>query len=220
MDSCQVQADCITQCRAQQKAAKPIIEGCSETIGILCHKARIQGLIAKKQPEIQVFIKCTGEVLRMRQTAVVVSKNGKIAEIRVERASMCDGCTHKNCESHTCAAGSLMGAGKTLVTRAYNEADANVGDTVAVETATKKILSYAALVFLLPILFCAVFYAVGNAIFHTAAGAYGTAAAGFVLSFCIIAMVERQVERKKPDIVICAVLQQAPNEQPDKETQE
>ena len=119
MDSCQVQADCITRCRAQQKAAKPIIEGCSETIGILCHKARIQGLIAKKQPEIQVFIKCTGEVLRMRQTAVVVSKNGKIAEIRVERASMCDGCTHKNCDSHTCAAGSLMGAGKTLVTRAY-----------------------------------------------------------------------------------------------------
>ena len=123
----------------------------------------------------------------MRQTAVVLSKNGKIAEIRVERASMCDGCTHKNCDSHTCAAGSLMGAGKTLVTRAYNEADANVGDTVAVETATKKVLSYAALVFLLPILFCAVFYAVGNGIFHTAAGAYGMAGGGFVLSFCIIA---------------------------------
>lgn len=156
----------------------------------------------------------------MRQTAVVVSKNGKIAEIRVERVSMCDGCTHKNCDSHTCVAGSLMGAGKTLVTRAYNEVDANVGDTVSVETATKKVLSYAALVFLLPILFAAVFYAFGNGLFHTAVGAYGMAGSGFVLSFCILSMVERRAERKKPEIVIRAVLHPAQSTQTNTEPQE
>ena len=102
----------------------------------------------------------------MRQSATVVSTKGNIAEIRVERASMCDGCVHKNCDSHTCAAGGLLGAGKTMVTRAYNEIGARAGDVVTVETATKKVLSYAALVFLMPILVCAVFYAIGNAVFQ------------------------------------------------------
>lgn len=142
----------------------------------------------------------------MRQTATVVSVKGNIAEIRVERASMCDGCTNKNCESHTCAAGQLMGAGKTMVTRAYNAANAKVGDTVTVETATQKVLSYAALVFLMPIAACAIFYGIGNAVFQTAAGAYGMAGGGFVLAFFAIAMVERRLEKKRPDIVIRTVL--------------
>ena len=142
----------------------------------------------------------------MRQSATVVSTKGNIAEIRVERASMCDGCVHKNCDSHTCAAGGLLGTGKTMVTRAYNEIGAEAGDVVTVETATKKVLSYAALVFLMPILVCAVFYAIGNAVFQNRIGAYGMAGGGFVLSFLAIAAVERHIERRRPDIVIRAVV--------------
>ena len=142
----------------------------------------------------------------MRQSATVVSTKGNIAEIRVERASMCDGCVHKNCDGHTCAAGGLLGAGKTMVTRAYNEIGAEAGDVVTVETATKKVLSYAALVFLMPILACAVFYAIGNAVFQSQTGAYGMAGGGFVLSFFAIAAVERHIERRRPDIVIRAVV--------------
>lgn len=150
----------------------------------------------------------------MRQTAVVISKKGNIAEIRVERASMCDGCTHKQCESHTCAAGNLMGADKTMVTHAYNAVDADVGDTVSVETATKKVLTYAALVFLMPLVFCGAFYAIGNVVFHSAAGAYGLAGGGFLLAFCMIAIVERRVEKHRPDIVIRAVLRKGSADTP------
>ena len=142
----------------------------------------------------------------MRQSATVVSTKGNIAEIRVERASMCDGCVHKNCDSHTCAAGGLLGAGKTMVTRAYNEIGARAGDVVTVETATKKVLSYAALVFLMPILVCAVFYAIGNAVFQSQTGAYGMGGGGFILSFFAIAAVERHIECRRPDIVIRAVV--------------
>ena len=145
----------------------------------------------------------------MRQSATVVSTKGNIAEIRVERASMCDGCVHKNCDSHTCAAGGLLGAGKTMVTRAYNGIGAKVGDIVTVETATKKVLSYAALVFLMPIFVCALFYAIGNAVFQTQTGAYGMAGGGFVLSFLVIAAVERYVARRRPDIVIRAIVQES-----------
>lgn len=143
----------------------------------------------------------------MRQTGVVVSKNGDIAEVRVERASMCEGCTHNHsCTGHSCAAGNLMGAGKTMMARAYNKAEAEVGDIVALETPSGKVLSYAALVFLVPILCCGVFYTLGNILFHTLFGSCAMAICGFLLSFCCIAYVERRMEKRKPEIVICTVL--------------
>ena len=63
-------------------------------------------------------------------------------------------------------------------------------------------LGYAALVFILPILVCALGFALGRRILGTEAAGYLCALAGFVLTFVLIAVIDRKVAKKTPQIRI------------------
>ncbi len=86
----------------------------------------------------------------MRTQGKVIRLDGKYATVLCSRTSACEGC-HKLADGGDCSVCSLMGHGRELQTRALNEVGAAVGDTVALESNTSRMLGYAATVFLLPI---------------------------------------------------------------------
>lgn len=138
----------------------------------------------------------------MRQRAVVISTNGELAEIEVSRSTMCDGC-HKNGEcGHTCELSGIVSGGKKMTTMAQNRVGAEVGDIVEVETEDRKVLGYAALVFLMPLLVCSVFYFIADAISDSDLTSMIVAALGFVLSFVALTILDRRKKRQQPDIII------------------
>lgn len=141
----------------------------------------------------------------MTNTAKVISVKGQLAKITVERSSMCDGCSKKGC-SGSCGAGSLMGASKNMTAEAYNAAEAKVGDVVTVETSDGKVLSYALLVFILPIAVCAALYAAVYYFIHDERISLAFSGAGFIFTFAIIGIIERIHKKKKPDIVITGII--------------
>ncbi len=148
----------------------------------------------------------------MRQRAVVIRTEGKIAEIEVSRSSMCDGCQKNGgCEHHCELSGLIAGSGKKMKTTAQNRIGAKAGDTVEVETESTKVLGYAALVFLMPIFVCAVFYFLAEAVFASGTAGVIAAAAGFVLSFFGIYVFDRSKKKSLPDIVIVDIVERPEN---------
>ncbi len=147
----------------------------------------------------------------MQQRAVVLETDGKIAVIEVSRASMCEGC-HKlsgdgGCGGHCEITGLVAGNGKTMTARAQNNIGAAAGDRVEVESDSGRVMWYAALVFILPIIVCGLFYYFGDMIFDTTLGAVISAAVGFVLSFVGIAVFDRAKKDKLPDIKITKIIE-------------
>lgn len=142
----------------------------------------------------------------MRQKAIVKSVEGRYATVEVSRSAMCDGCANQDCSSHTCAAGALFGASKTMTARAKNPLGAVAGDTVWIESADKTVLGYAALVFLMPIVVCMILYAAADALSAAAWIPYAAASAGFAGSFVVIGMVEQKKRNEEPDVVITDIL--------------
>lgn len=138
----------------------------------------------------------------MRQRAVVLETKGNIAVIEVSRSTMCDGCEkNSGCAGH-CDITGIMSAGNKMKAKAENVIGAAVGETVEIETESSRVLGYAALVFLVPIVMCAVFYQIVLSLFHDQAAAVGGAAAGFVLTFALIAIIDRKIAKRTPDIKI------------------
>lgn len=78
----------------------------------------------------------------MKQTARVIEINGDKATVEVERSSACAGCS----KSHDCFA-----CKKKIKVTAENTVGADVGDRVIIESPSERILGYAILVFVLPI---------------------------------------------------------------------
>ncbi len=140
----------------------------------------------------------------MKRTARVISVNGKYAEISAERSSMCDGCSKNGCQS--CASSKIFGTNKSFVARANNPVDAKVGDTVEIETSDKNVLLYSFLVFIVPIVFCAVTYGISSMFFESERFPLILCGASFVLSFLIIGLIEKFHSKKKPDITITRVI--------------
>lgn len=142
----------------------------------------------------------------MRQRAVVLETNGKEAVIEVSRATMCDGCEkHGGCDGK-CEITGLLSTGGKMKTKAKNALGAAVGDTVEVETESKKVLGYAALVFILPLVVAVVGYIVADSVWHTEASGLIGAAVGFVLTFAGIAVFDRTKRKKEPDIEIVDIV--------------
>ena len=145
----------------------------------------------------------------MRQRAVVIKTEGKLAEIEVSRSSMCDGCQKNGGCSHHCELSGLVANSGKMRTTAQNKIGAEPGDTVEVETESTKVLGYAALVFMMPIFVCAVFYFIADAVCSSEAPALIAAAAGFVLSFLGISVFDRSKKKSGPDIQIVEIVKRA-----------
>lgn len=134
----------------------------------------------------------------MEQIATVVAVERGYATVEVERRSACDGC-HKSAEG--CAMCALMGENKTLRTRALDPIGVAVGDRVTVETASTRVLGYAALVFLCPIVLGMVGYAV--------AGLIGVAL-GFGGALVGACLYSRRVGATRCDVTVVRVVESAP----------
>ena len=123
----------------------------------------------------------------------VITVSGEHAAVEVDRLSACENC-HKKSGSDGCIICTIGGSSK-ITLRACNIADAAPGDIVTLSTKTRRVLGYAWLVFLVPLLVAAVGYWIGTLLF---AGSYAgpvLAAVGIVLSFGGIWLYSKRVRR-------------------------
>ena len=141
----------------------------------------------------------------MRQRATVCETKGKEAVIIVARATMCEGCEKHGCEGH-CELTGLLSTGSKFKTRALNKIGAEVGNIVEVETSSSRVLGYAALVFILPIIVAGVFYYIASTFFDAEGPALLCALGGFVITFALIAVIDRIKRKKAPDIEIVSIV--------------
>lgn len=143
----------------------------------------------------------------MTQRAKVVETADGYAVIEVSRAAMCDGC-HNSCGS-SCPMAGIFGKGKSARARAKNHVGAAVGDVVTVEAGASSVLLPAAMLFLLPLIIAAAFYA---AAYHLSANQNASlisAIAGFVAAFGISAIAEKRKRTREPEIRITAIVENA-----------
>ena len=140
----------------------------------------------------------------MQTKATVIATDGKYAIVECERTSACDGC-HK-AENGGCTVCSMMGADRKISTKAFNPMGAVVGDRVVIESNTGRILLYAALVFLLPLILAFAFWGAvalmtENTLWQVCGGAFG-----FVISFVGIFFYSRSKRNKTCDVEITEIL--------------
>ena len=147
----------------------------------------------------------------MLKTAEVISTDGKLAVVKSERSAMCDGCHKSSCGS-SCAMGAIMGTDKSVTVTALNKAGAEKGDTVELESSDRIILTYALVVFILPIVVCALLYAAGTSLFDGERIPVLLAVIGFMLTFVGIGFFEKLRRGKEPDVVIVRVIKKSESE--------
>ena len=143
----------------------------------------------------------------MRTTAKVISTDGQTAVVQCDRKSACDGC-HRNADGSDCSICTLMGGTRSLQSQAYNACHAQVGDVVEIETASSRVLAYAAIVFLLPIVMAAVGYLLSGIWLQGQPLRLLCAGFALVFTFVCIRIYSELVLKKKPDITIVRVVVQ------------
>ena len=140
----------------------------------------------------------------LEQVGTVVEVCEDVALVSFRRASACEGC-HRHAEG--CSACSLMGGDRRHITRVRNTVGARPGDRVRVATSEGRVLAYAALVFLLPILLAFCGYLVGSAVWGSGSlPAIGFAVGGFLLAFILSILVSHRAAKRPPDSEIGAVI--------------
>ncbi len=117
----------------------------------------------------------------MQTKAIVIAKDGLFATVETERMSACEGC-HKAADGG-CSVCTLMGGDRKLAAKAYNPLNASVGDTVVIESRTGRILWYAALVFLFPLIFGFLFWWIAACLTDVSGIRILSGFCGFILCF-------------------------------------
>ncbi|MBQ8341428.1 MAG: SoxR reducing system RseC family protein [Clostridia bacterium] len=147
----------------------------------------------------------------MKTLATVVElEQENIATVSVARHAACDGC-HKNADGTGCSVCTLLGGNREARAKALNTAGAAVGDTVEVESRTGRMLAYAALLFLLPVLLALGSYFLTLHLSHREGLALGMAALALVLTLACIGLVSHFLIGKRIDVEIVAIVKpQAP----------
>ena len=112
---------------------------------------------------------------------------GGYAEISVPRKSACG----HDCEE--CAGCGMTGA--AIRARAKNNADAQPGDKVVVESSTKKIFGVVALVYVLPVVLFLLGYFLSEGLSEGVR--YAIAIAAFVVSFIPCVLYDRHARKKE-----------------------
>ncbi len=137
--------------------------------------------------------------------ATVVSLDGDIATVMAKRTSACDGC-HKSAEG--CSVCSLIGSGGEMTAKAQNHIGAKVGDEVEIESDSKRVLFYGAIVFLFPLALMLAGYWIASAFTSSELKRCIAAAVAVVLSFCVVWCYSRTVGKRTPDIKIVRIINQ------------
>ena len=135
--------------------------------------------------------------------AKVVSLNGDLATVVVKRTSACEGC-HKSTEG--CSVCSLMGEGRELSAKAENSVGARVGDTVEIESESKKVFFFGAVVFLFPLVMMLAGYWITSCFTQSEIWRCTAAAVAVVLSFLIVWCYSRTVGKRGTDVKIIRIL--------------
>lgn len=139
----------------------------------------------------------------MKQIGTVVKTENGIATVSVVRASACEGC-HRHAEG--CTACSLLGGDNRHTATAANPIGAAVGDCVELEADDRRILAYAALVFLFPLAAALAAYLVGRAFLGEGMPAALCAAGGFLFAFALVFFVSLGMSNKMPSVTIVNVI--------------
>ena len=140
----------------------------------------------------------------MQTKAVVVATNGMFATVETERKSACDSC-HK-AEEGGCSVCSLMGSDRKIATKAINTVGARIGDTVMIESNTSRMLWYAVLVFILPILVALIGWGISSMFTTNITIQTISAFAGFALSLLGVAIYSKKISTCRCDVEIIEIL--------------
>ena len=140
--------------------------------------------------------------------ATVTSIKGRFAVVENERKSACEGC-HKNIDGGSCTICSLVGENRKISMKAYNKIGAEVGDLVEIETETRRVLWYAMLIFILPIVAALVGYFVGNAVLDNSKFSLFFAFAAMSLVFVCVAIYSKHTVEKRSDAEIVRIIKKS-----------
>lgn len=141
----------------------------------------------------------------MTGKATVISVSGKYATVEAERMSACEGCHRQNGDGG-CSVCSLLGGERTLRARAYNAAGAAPGDTVTVESGSGRMLWYAALVFILPVVAGIAAYLVAARFTSAELTLTLSALGGFVIAFCAAAAYSAFLSKRSCDVKVTEIV--------------
>lgn len=141
----------------------------------------------------------------MKTFATVRSVDGKVATVETERISACEGC-HKSEDGKGCSVCSLMGGDRKIAAKALNTIGAKVGDRVVIESATGRMLWYAVLVFVLPLVLALLSYGVTALITKIAAWHAFGALIGFAGTFVGIFAYSKNIQKKRYDVEITEIV--------------
>ena len=142
----------------------------------------------------------------MKTKAKVISLSGEFAVVESARTSACEGC-HKAQEENGCSVCSMMGSDRMMRSKAKNTVGAQVGDSVWIESKTSRMLWYAVLVFLLPLLLAFAGFGVAALFTESLGLRVAGGAVGFVISFVAIFIYSKIVEKTRCDIEITGVIE-------------
>ena len=140
----------------------------------------------------------------MQTNATVTEVHGSYAIVVTERTAACDGC-HK-AEEGGCSVCSLMASDRKMSAKASNEIGACVGDLVVVESDTKKMLWYAALIFLLPLVIAILAWGISASLTDSAWIHAVSGFGGFLLSFLGVFLYSRAIKDRSCEIRITEIL--------------
>ena len=141
----------------------------------------------------------------MNTVAFVKEVNGKYAVVETERKSACDGC-HKNENGEGCAMCKIFGGSTKISAKAKNAVGAKVGDKVEIDSSSGRMLFYALLVFILPLVFAVAAYFVATEIGYGETVGGVSAICAFVVCFAAVSVISHFVISKRCDVEIVKII--------------
>ncbi len=144
----------------------------------------------------------------MEQCGRVKAIKGRFAEVEVRRSTACESCS----AAHVCPSGR-----KDAVIRARNDAGAEVGDRVKLETPSGSVLKYAFAVFLFPLLLALAAFLVVSS-FSDETAAVISAVCGFALAFAVVFFTFERSARKRGGAVIITEIEKKEDKEDNNES--